>query len=139
MKDMLRKIQEVIEGSEKLTETNLKEIIDSFFENLKNHIDTYIGDYPTFLEPVYLEDNVTIGDDALLGPYVYIGTNSEIKDYAELSRTIIFDNVQLGENFKLENCIILPGSTFDVNNLNLKNCVLKGRATTEKDLIKIEF
>ncbi|MFW9822165.1 MAG: hypothetical protein ACFFE4_04485 [Candidatus Thorarchaeota archaeon] len=107
---------------------------------LKDHIiglkiDNYIGDYPTFMEPVILGDNVKIGDDVLIGPKVYIGSNSEINDYAELSNCIIFDNVKIGNNFKLDNCIILKNSKLDFDNFQNQNCIIDGKAVSKEGLI----
>ena len=112
----------------------------SFIKNdlKKNHcIDNYIGDYPTFLEPVHLKGASKLGDDVLLGPNVYIGDNCEIGNYCEITNTIIFDNVKLGENFKLQNCIIAPDSKLDFNNIKAFNCILRGDSKSFNDLDKI--
>ena len=115
----------------------MNEIINSQLKGLK--IDNYIGDYPTFMEPVILGDKVKIGDDVLIGPKVYIGSNSVIKDYAEISNSIIFDNVKIGKNFKLDNCIIIKDSTLNFDNFSSKNCILKGIAETKEVLELIPF
>ncbi|TFG01730.1 MAG: NDP-sugar synthase, partial [Promethearchaeota archaeon] len=91
-------------------------------------VDNYIGDFPTFIEPVHLGKNVKIGDDVMIGPNVYIGDNCEIGDYVELANTILFDHVVLGENFTLENCIIAPNSKLRFNNLKAFASILKGEA-----------
>jgi NDP-sugar pyrophosphorylase family protein len=106
---------------------------------LKEHIkglkiDNYIGDYPTFMEPVILGDSVKIGDDVLIGPKVYIGDNSEIEDYAEISNCIIFDNVKIGKNFKLDNCIIIKDTELNFDNFSNQNCILKGIADSKEEL-----
>ncbi|MFW9874265.1 MAG: hypothetical protein ACFFG0_14260, partial [Candidatus Thorarchaeota archaeon] len=97
-------------------------------------IENYIGDYPTFMEPVILGNKVKIGDDVLIGPRVYIGSNSEIDDYVEISNSIIFDEVKIGNNFKLDNCIIVKDSKLNFNNYSNKNCVLKGNANSLEEL-----
>ena len=139
MEQELTKIEEIIMNPERIKKSNIQELMDTFFGKLKNRVDNYIGDYPTFIEPVYLEDNVKIGDDVLLGPNVYIGANSEISDYVELSNTIIFDNVKIGENFKLENCIVAKDSSFNFTELNIKKSVLMGVANLKKELQNVEF
>ena len=139
MKEELNKIEEIIVNTNDIKISNIPELIAMFFKKLSNRIDNYVGDYPTFIEPVYLEDNVKIGDDVLLGPNVYIGANSEIPDYAEISNTIIFDNVKIGENFKLENCIVAKNSSFNFKNLNVKNSVLNGVANSKNELQNIGF
>ena len=134
MKEELVKIEELIGNFEDLDKSNMKELMLKFFANLSNRVEKYIGDYPTFIEPVYLGENVKIGDDVLLGPNVYIGSNSEIQDYDEISNTIIFDNVTIGENFKLENCIVGKDSSLKFKNLDMKNSVLIGEAISKDEL-----
>ena len=139
MKEELTRIEEIIKNPKELKISNIQELMKMFFVKLKNRVDNYIGDYPTFIEPVYLEDNVKIGDDVLLGPNVYVGANSEIADYVEISNTIIFDNVKIGENFKLENCIVAKNSYFNFVNLNMKNCLLMGIANLKTQLQNFKF
>jgi NDP-sugar pyrophosphorylase family protein len=139
MKEELTKIEEIIVNPKEIKLSNIQELIKAFFVKLNNRVDNYIGDYPTFIEPVYLEDNVKIGDDVLLGPNVYIGTNSVIADYVEVSNTIIFDNVNIGENFKLENCIVAKNSSFNFVDLNVKNSLLIGIANLKKELQIFQF
>jgi len=110
----------------------MNEIINSQLKGLK--IENYIGDYPTFMEPVILGDNVKIGDDVLLGPRIYIGTNSEIEDYVEISNSIIFDNAKIGENIRLDNCVVVKGSKLNFSNFFAKDCILKGTANSQSDL-----
>ncbi|MFX1457163.1 MAG: hypothetical protein ACFFDB_17435, partial [Promethearchaeota archaeon] len=66
---------------------------------------------------------------------VYIGNNSEINDYAELSNCIIFDNVKIGNNFKLDNCIIIKDSELNFNNFKNQNCIINGKAGSKEDLV----
>jgi len=139
MNEELTRIEEIIINPKEIKKSNIKELMETFFVKLKNRVDNYIGDYPTFIEPVYLEDNVKIGDDVLLGPNVYIGANSEILDYVEISNTIIFDNVKIGENFKLENCIVAKKSSFNFKNLNMKNSLIMGVANLKNELQVIGF
>ena len=139
MKEELTKIEEIIVNPKEIKLSNIQELMETFFAKLKNRIDNYIGDYPTFIEPVYLEDNVKIGDDVLLGPNVYIGSNSVIADYVEVSNTIIFDDVNIGENFKLENCIVAKNSSFNFVDLNMKNSLLIGVANLKKELQIFQF
>ena len=114
----------------------------NFIKNqLKNqhYVDNFIGDFPTFIEPVHLKSNVKIGDDVLIGPNVYIGKDCKIGDYAEIVNTIIFDNVEIGDNFKLENCIVAKGSKLIFNNFSAFSCILKDTAESKKDLKLINF
>ena len=139
LKEELNKIEKIIEDFDNIDKSSIKELMKNFFANLHNRLENYIGDYPTFIEPVYLEDNVKIGDDVLIGPNVYIGANSDIQDYVEISNTIIFDNVKIGQNFKLDNCVLGRNSSFNFNNLNVKNSVLIGDANTKEELKSKDF
>lgn len=141
MENDLKEIENIIENPKKADLLKISKLLTSFFKKhvTRSHIDKYIGDYPTFIEPVYLENNVKIGDDVLLGPNVYVGKDSVISDYGEISNTIILENVTIGKNFKLNNCIIGKDSVFNFSNLNLENCILKGKANSEESLKKIDF
>ena len=139
MKEELIKIEELIGNFDNIEKSDIKELMQRLFSKLGNRLEKFVGDYPTFIEPVYLEDNVKIGDDVLLGPNVYIGANSEIQDYVEISNTIIFENVIIGENFKLENCVVAKNSSFKFKNLNIKNSVLIGTANSKDELQSKKF
>lgn len=135
MKELLKQLEQLLNEKD----FDLLKIQELKTEILKNHvkglkIENYIGDYPTFMEPVILGDNVKIGDDVLIGPKVYIGNDSEIEDYAEISNSIIFDNVKIGKNFKLDNCIVIKYSKLNFDNFSNKNCILKGIAESEEEL-----
>ncbi|MFX1288959.1 MAG: hypothetical protein ACFFFY_10440 [Promethearchaeota archaeon] len=134
MKEELIEIEELIRNFDTIENSDIKALMLTFFTKLKSRLENYVGDYPTFIEPVYLEDNVKIGDDVLLGPNVYIGANSTIGDYVEISNTIIFENSLIGENIKLENCVVAKDSSLDLKNLNIKNCVLVGAAKSKSEL-----
>jgi NDP-sugar pyrophosphorylase family protein len=139
MKEELNMIEDLLQDFDKIDKSDLQELMKKFFANLHNRLENYIGDYPTFIEPVFLEDNVKIGDDVLIGPNVYIGVNSEIQDYVEISNTIIFDNVIIGQNFKLENCVVAKDSSLNFTNLNMKDSVLIGVANSKNELKSKKF
>ncbi len=139
MEEELIKIEEIIGNFDSIEKSDIKELMQKLFSKLGNRLEKFIGDYPTFIEPVYLEDNVKIGDDVLLGPNVYIGANSEIQDYVEMSNTIIFENVTIGENFKLENCVVAKDSSLNFKNLNMKSSVLTGKSNSKDELQSKQF
>lgn len=141
MKKRLEKIEKLI-SEEKIDINKIKEQLSNFIKKeLRGHhcVDDYIGDFPTFIEPVYLGTNIKIGDNVLIGPNVYIGNDCKIGDYAEIINSIIFDNVKVGQNFKLENCIIEKNSKFTFNNFKVFSCILKGKADSVKNLKKISI
>jgi NDP-sugar pyrophosphorylase family protein len=132
---MQEEVQQLKELYKKMVSTS--EILEKFYVILKkisNKIDNYIGDYPTFIEPVYLESNVQIGDDVLLGPNVYIGPNTIVGDFVEISNAIIFNNVIIGDNIKIEDCIILNDSKLKFGNYNIKNSIIEGSGSSINDL-----
>ena len=140
MKDLLKQLEKLLNEKD----LDLLKIQELKTEILKNHIkglkiENYVGDYPTFMEPVILGDSVKIGDDVLIGPRVYIGNHSEIEDYAEISNSIIFDKVKIGSNFKLDNCIIIKDSKLNFDNFSNTNGILKGVADSEDELEIISF
>ncbi len=141
MLETLKKIESAIENESEIIPSEVREILNSFLKtDIKGlHIDNYIGDYPTFMEPVYLGENVTIGEDVLIGPNVYIGDYSEIGNNVELANTVIFNHVKLGQNFKLNNCIIAPNTILNFSNFTERNCILKGKTNSKDRLIKITF
>jgi len=135
MKELLQQL-EILLIEKEIDLVKIKELKSKL---LKVHIkglkiDNYIGDYPTFMEPVILGDSVKIGDDVLIGPKVYIGNNSEIEDYAEISNCIIFDNVKIGKNFKLDNCIIAKDTELNFDNFSSSNSIIKGIAESIDEL-----
>lgn len=132
MDNNLKKIKQKINNQEIINFDLLTEFLSKNI--IKNKIDEYIGDYPTFIEPVVLGKNVIIGDDVLLGPNVYIGDNCEIGDYNEISNSIIFDNVRIGEIFKLDFCIVAENSKFNFKNLDINHALLKGNAESKNEL-----
>ncbi|MFX0177826.1 MAG: hypothetical protein ACFE85_16550 [Candidatus Hodarchaeota archaeon] len=134
MQEQIQKIQNLCENLDDIKESDISDLFQNTLKKLTNHINKYLGDYPTFIEPVYLEKDVKIGDDVLLGPNVYIGANSIIGNYVEISNSIILDNVFIGENFKLEHCIIAKDSKFTFNNLNIKDSILAGSANSKEEL-----
>ncbi len=141
MKESLKEIEKVINNIELNSQSQMKVLLMNFLKNhlKKSKIDNFIGDYPTFIEPVYLETDIKIGGDVLLGPKVYIGKNCEIKDYVEISNTIILDNVTIGENIKLDSCIIGKNTILNLANLNIDNCVVIGEVSNKEELYKIMY
>ncbi len=141
MKMSLGEIEKLI-SEEEIDTDKVRERQINFIKNElrgQHCVDKYIGDFPTFIEPVHLGSNVKIGEDVLLGPNVYIGNNCEIGNYTELVNTILFDNVVLGDNFELENCIIAKNSKLKFNNLSAFSCILKGQTDSKENLNIISF
>ena len=141
MKKDLKEIEKIVSDLDLNSQAQIQELLNKFLKThlKRSKIDNFIGDYPTFIEPVYLNENVKIGDDVLLGPNVYIGKNTEIKDYVEISNSIIFDNTVIVENVKLNNCIIGKNTLLNCENINIDNCVLVGNVKTKEDVYRIMY
>ena len=60
MKSSLKEIEKVIDNLDLKSQSQIKDLLINFLKNHLNQskIDKFIGDYPTFIEPVYLEENV---------------------------------------------------------------------------------
>ena len=138
MKKDLKEIEKLVSDLELNSQSQIKDLLNKFLHThlKRSKVDNFIGDYPTFIEPVHLEDSVKIGDDVLLGPNVYIGKNSEIRNYVEISNSIILENVVVGENIKLDNCIIGKNTSLLCENMNIDNCVVIGNVKTKEELFK---
>jgi NDP-sugar pyrophosphorylase family protein len=135
MRDKLNELEKYIKEKDMDTTKILNLMTEILAKNIQGlKIENYIGDYPTFMEPVILGDKVKIGDDVLIGPKVYIGNNSEIEDYVEISNSIIFDNVKIGSNSKINNCIIIKDSKLNFANSSFNDSILKGKAESVVDL-----
>ena len=139
MEEKIIELEKLCKDLSSVKISDAQNLLKSILGKLMNKVDNYIGDYPTFIEPVYLKENVKIGDDVLLGPNVYVGSNSTISDYVEISNTIILDNVKIGNNFKLENCIVCANSDFEFNNLKIDNSILAGKAASKEEITIIKF
>jgi NDP-sugar pyrophosphorylase family protein len=138
-KDQLNELKTSLSDFNDIDLKNVKESFLSVLKSLSNQIEQYIGDYPTFIEPVYLGENVRIGDDVLLGPNVYVGRNCEIGDYVEISNSILFDNVKISENIKLENCIIAADCVMNFTNVSFNSLLIKGISESQNGLEKLNF
>ncbi|MFX1554862.1 MAG: hypothetical protein ACFFBV_13110, partial [Promethearchaeota archaeon] len=135
MKNNLEKIEKVISELELNSQSQIQKLLKDFLKThlKRSKIDNFIGDYPTFIEPVYLEENVKIGDDVLLGPNVYVGKNCDINNYVEISNSIVFDNAIIDENIKINNCIIGKNTILNCRNVNIEHCVLVGNVKTKEE------
>ena len=98
LKNALKDAEDDAEGLERVL-ASLKEMTGLTIEG-------YEGDYPTFIEPVYVAPGVKIGDTVLLGPNVFIDEGCELGDFTELSNVLLKKNVKTGKLTKLNNCIV---------------------------------
>lgn len=107
-----KQVEEELNKAIKLAKNNqnydkVKEFLNNSLKIMKGLvIQGYKGDYPTFIEPVYLKGNVSIGDTVLLGPKVFIGENCDLGAFTEISNSALAENVKTGKQAKLVNCVI---------------------------------
>ncbi|MGV9172318.1 MAG: hypothetical protein ACOC4M_17580 [Promethearchaeia archaeon] len=134
IKDLLKKEDMNVEQIKECFDTVLKKEISH-----SHQISQFEGDFPTFIEPVYIGKKCKIGDDVMLGPNVYIGKNVTISDYVEISNTVIFDDATIGENLFLEHCIIGKGSALKFSNIRIKNNILMGKGQNLEDLNQLSL
>ena len=87
--------------------TPLRDLLKENNNKLKGLvIDGYIGDFPTFIEPVYLKPGIKIGDTVLLGPNAYINEGCDLGTFSELANVILSKNVKTGKLTKLSWCVV---------------------------------
>jgi NDP-sugar pyrophosphorylase family protein len=119
--------------------TNLEDILRMNFRFIKGiKTEEPFEDYPTLIEPVRLNRGLKIGDNVLIGPNVIVGRDCEIEDNCELVNTIMFDHVVLGNNVKLNSCII-EESIFLPNNIQAKNCFITHTDKEKREIKLIKF
>ncbi|HMF30669.1 MAG TPA: NDP-sugar synthase [Candidatus Lokiarchaeia archaeon] len=70
-----------------------------------------LDEFPTTIEPVLVEEGVTIGDSCFLGPKVYIRPGCILANFVEITESVIFENATINAHAKLRKCVVLPGAT----------------------------
>jgi NDP-sugar pyrophosphorylase family protein len=106
--DFVNSLYELLkEGEYKAKLAELKEILNEMKKNLTGlTINDYKGDYPTFIEPVYLYPDIKIGDTVLIGPKVFIDEGCKLGNFTEISNVILCKNVVTEKLVKLNHCIV---------------------------------
>ncbi|OLS11990.1 MAG: hypothetical protein RBG13Loki_4399 [Promethearchaeota archaeon CR_4] len=83
--------------------------------NLKGMTLPNLEEYPTAIEPIYLDSGVTVKEGCFIGPFVYIRAPSTLEEGVELSEVVVFENTVIGKRAKLQKCVVLPGSRVPAN------------------------
>ena len=65
-----------------------------------------VGANTRFIHPIQIEENVIIGSDCVIGPYVYLETGCVIGDRAELKNTVVLRGRNVPEKAKYENQVV---------------------------------
>ena len=70
----------------------------------------------TYIEgPSIIMDNVSIGANSTIGPYTYIGENSNIGNSSVIEKTLILENSIIGNHVSLRNSIVGEGAIIGDN------------------------
>lgn len=97
----------ILKGKKDGNIAELKSLLKDIILKLKGlTIEGYIGDYPTFIEPVFLKPGIKIGDTVLLGPNAYIDEGCDLGAFTELANVILSKNVKTGKLTKLRWCVV---------------------------------
>jgi NDP-sugar pyrophosphorylase family protein len=83
--------------------------------NLKGMILPNLDEYPTTIEPVYVESGVTVKEGCFIGPNAYIRAPSTLEEGVELTEVVVLENTVIGKRAKLQKCVVLPGSRIPAN------------------------
>ncbi len=83
--------------------------------NLKGMILPDLEDYPTTIEPIYIDSGVTVKENCFIGPQAYIRGPSTLEEGVEVSEIVIFENTLIGKRAKLQKCVVLPGAKVPPN------------------------
>ena len=86
-----------------LPETNFRE------RAVYSRLNARISGTAVLRGPIYLGSNVRIGPEAVVGPRVVIGDGSVIGKKCEISNSILWNDVSVGEESKLSECIATDG------------------------------
>jgi NDP-sugar pyrophosphorylase family protein len=93
-------------------------ISDFFLMNMANLKGMNLPDleeYPTTIEPIYIDSGVTVKENCFIGPQAYIRGPSTLEEGVEVSEIVIFENSNIGRRSKLQKCVVLPGSKVPPN------------------------
>ena len=102
----------------------LKNLLKSISSKLRGlTIEGYIGDYPTFIEPVFLKPGIKIGDTVLLGPNAYLDEGCDLGTFTELANVILSKNGKAGKLTKLVWCVVDANVTLP-ENFEANNCFI---------------
>ncbi|MDR2192061.1 MAG: NDP-sugar synthase [Endomicrobium sp.] len=58
------------------------------------------------LAPCFIDDGVKIGKNAVIKPYSVLSKNVSVKDNAEISKSIIWEDAVVGKNAKADNTVV---------------------------------
>ncbi len=109
---------------------NADSYLEAFRFYLKHHVskDVEIDKTSKIIEPVVIEEGVSIKGRSIIGPYAYIGKYCEI-EASDVSESVIFENVILRRT-KVWRSII--DEMCEIRNLELSSSIIGGHAKIQR-------
>ncbi len=74
--------------------------------------------------PVAFDKGVSIGEKSIIGPYAILGKNVKVGKKAQISNSVVFPDVEIGEFAVIEGAIIGEGAKIGRNVKVTKGCVV---------------
>jgi len=99
--------------------------------------DIVLDDDCVVIPPVVLGDGVRIHKGAVVGPYVSLGENTEVRPGAKVKNSVIWDNVTIGADAVLNGCIVASGAVIGRGAVLGYNTVI-GHYSIIKDGVKVK-
>lgn len=98
------------------------------------------GDYE-LVPPVYIGKNVRIGRNSVIGPFTVLEDNTEIADNTRIKKSVIRNNVSVGNNCDIIGAVIGERCVIKNNNVCLEGscigqgCILEGSSTVSNNVL----
>jgi NDP-sugar pyrophosphorylase family protein len=77
--------------------------------------DAQIAETATLVPPFLIGAGTRIGEHCIIGPHAVLGARCKIGDNAQISGSVIFSDVQIGHESRLNDCIVAHNSTLGNN------------------------
>ncbi len=107
--------QKTLDSIGKFHITTISDFLLMNMANIKGMTLPDLDEYPTTIEPIYIDSGVTVKGNCFIGPQAYIRGPSTLEENVEVSEIVIFENSLLGKRAKLRKCVVLPGSKVPPN------------------------
>lgn len=117
--EYLRCSKDVLDKNIKL-KLNVSEKSEGYFLGS----DTTISKTAKITPPVYIGNNCNIECDVEIGPYSIIGDNTVVSKNSSLNRTVVFNDVFIGENSRIKSAIIGRGAKIETGIIIEDNTII---------------
>lgn len=92
-------------------------------DNITYGLGSSVAETATLKGPVYLGKNAKVQKDAVIGPYVCVGDDSEISAGARIASSVVYENTRIGHSAVLDACVVA------------ENCKIGDRVRIERDAV----